>query len=249
MYHEVITTEKVPFRHRVAGVGARYLAWLVDAALIVLLLFAGLLVGSVFEPLKPGLAMAVAQLWFFVLVWGYFLLFEWVWLGQTPGKRLLGIRVIQMDGTRVTFLQAAVRNLARVVDGMPFLLGYLPVCYGLGFAAAVGNAKNRRLGDWAAGTLVVHVERAGGFVRALRDGGEAVVAVPPGMRQRLGQLSKEQKEVLLDLCMRRDQLRISDRAQLFRATADYLRDRLDLPPEAHESDEKLVLRLAGALFA
>src|SRR5438128_856954 len=99
VFHEVITTERVPFRHRVAGVGSRFLAAWIDLAIIVVLLVMGIAVGVVVEIGRPGLAEAVIALWIFGLQWGYFVLFEWLWFGQTPGKRAVGLRVINLDGT------------------------------------------------------------------------------------------------------------------------------------------------------
>lgn len=238
--HEVITTEKVPFTYRVAGVGSRFLAWLLDGLLIMLLLFAGLMFSSVLDSYRPGLGQAVFFIWLFVLSGGYFLFFEWIWLGQTPGKRVLGIRVIQERGTRVSFFHSAVRNIVRIADS-------LPAFYVLGFAVMMGHPKQRRLGDWAAGTLVVHVERTGKPIQALHEGGEAGEMSESLVRQRLGQLSREQKQTLLDLCLRRDQLRLSDRAQMFRAVAEYLRQKLDLAEQRHQSDEKFVVGLAALL--
>src|SRR5438445_3561769 len=151
LLHEILTTEKVPFTYRVAGMGSRFLAWLIDALLMSLLVFGGLLAGSILDATRPGLGMALAVFWMFVVTWGYFLFFEWLWHGQTPGKRLLGIRVIQLRGTGISFDQAAIRNLLRVVDSLPL--------YGLGFCVAACNRRHRRLGDLAANTLVVHVHR------------------------------------------------------------------------------------------
>jgi uncharacterized RDD family membrane protein YckC len=238
--HEVITTEKVPFTYRVAGIGARFLAWLLDALLIALLAFAGLMFCTVLDNYRPGLGQAAFFVWLFLLTWGYFLLFEWLWLGQTPGKRVLGIRVIQERGTRVSFFHSAVRNIIRIVDS-------LPAFYVLGFAIMMGHPKQRRLGDWAAGTLVVHVDRKAKPIQALHEGGEASPLSETLPRQRLGQLSRDQKQSLLDLCLRRDQLRLNDRAQMFHAVADYLRRQLDLMPQEHQSDEKFVVQLAALL--
>jgi len=154
--HQVLTTEKVPFSYRVAGLGSRFLAWLVDLFVIVGLDFMGAMVGSVLIVGRPGLGSALFLVWNFVVLWGYFLFFEWLWHGQTPGKALLGIRVIQWRGTEMNFFQSAVRNLLRVVDSLP-----VPVPLGpglLGFVVAACNRENRRLGDLAADTLVVHVE-------------------------------------------------------------------------------------------
>ncbi len=241
IYHEVVSTEKVPFRFRVAGLGSRFLAWLVDVAAIAALALAGVLVGSVLEMGREGLGQAVIAGWVFVLTWGYFLLFEWLWQGQTPGKRTLGIRVIEWGGTEINFYQAAVRNILRVADSLPFF-------YGLGFVVGACNRENRRLGDLAAGTLVVHVERGQKPIRALQEAGASADRARQALwRQRLAQLDREQKQTLLDLCLRRDQLRLGERARLFQAAASYLQGRLDLEPEAYESPEKFVLQLAAVL--
>jgi uncharacterized RDD family membrane protein YckC len=246
IYHQVVTTEKVPFNYRVAGLGSRFLAWLVDVLFVLVLLFMGVLVGMVVEIRREGVGQAVIFLWAFALAWGYFLLFEWLWQGQTPGKRLLGIRVIQWSGTAITFYQAAVRTILRAADALPLPH---PLGVGLvGFAAAACNRENRRLGDLAAGTLVVHVERRPRPIRALQEAGaEADRARLALLRQRLAQLDREQKQTVLDLCLRRDQLRVAERARLFAAAAAYLQSRLDVQPDAYESPEKFVLRLASVL--
>src|SRR5687767_2231715 len=126
--------------------GSRLLAWLVDVGLYVLLLVMGAGVLLVLERGREGLGQGFFVLVFFVLRWGYFLFFEWLWQGQTPGKRVVGIRVIRTDGTAVGFQSSAVRNIVRMVDALPFF-------YGLGFLIAASNAKHLRLGDLAAGTL------------------------------------------------------------------------------------------------
>jgi uncharacterized RDD family membrane protein YckC len=244
LVHEIITTERVPFTYRVAGMGSRFLAWLVDGTLIVVLAFAGFMLSGVVESARGGLGQALFALWVFVLNWGYFLFFEWLWHGQTPGKRLLGIRVIQWRGTAISFYQAAVRNLLRVVDSMPCLL--LFGFYGLGFAVAASNRRQRRLGDFAANTLVVHVERKSRPIQSLHDAASADVISVNFVRQRLGLLSREQKQTLLDLCVRRDQLRLQDRARLFAAVAAHFRDKLEIPAAALKSDEKFVLELVVA---
>lgn len=244
--HEVLTTEKVPFSYRVAGLGSRFLAWLVDLFVIVGLDFLGVLVGSVLVAGRPGLGRALFIVWNFVVLWGYFLFFEWLWHGQTPGKGLLGIRVIQWRGTAMNFFQSAIRNLLRVVDSLP-----LPVPLGpglLGFVVAACNREHRRLGDLAADTLVVHVERNVRPLLALADARGAVDRPRLALlRQRLSQLDGAQKQTLLDLCLRRDQLRVLERARLFQAAARFFEQRLELAPDEYESAEKFVLQLAAVL--
>ena len=239
--HQVLTTERVPFSYRVAGLGSRTLAWLIDFALIGVLSVAGILFFTVLDIRREGFGTAFAFLWMFAVYWGYFLLFEWLWNGQTLGKRSLGIRVIQSKGTSLTFSHSAVRNLVRFVDALPGL-------YAVGFAVAACNRENRRLGDFAADTLVVHVEQRAKPIRALIGGrGEADRARLSLWRQRLASLEREQKQTVLDLCLRRDQLHVAERTRLFRSAALYFESRLELAPDEYESDEKFVLQLAAVL--
>jgi uncharacterized RDD family membrane protein YckC len=243
--HEVLTTEKVPFTLRVAGMGARFLAWLIDLGLMFCLLLAGAAMAGLLALGREGLGQALLLVWLFVLMFGYFLFFEWLWRGQTPGKHILGIRVVQWDGTTITFFQAALRNLLRVADTLP-----LPVPLGcglVGFVVAASNREHRRLGDLAAGTLVVHVERRRQPLLALPSVATSDRAQLSLWRQRLGQLDRAQKQTLLDLCLRRDQLETVDRARLFQLAAGYLHARLDLAPEPYESPEKFVLQVGAIL--
>lgn len=255
--HEVISTEKVPFRYRVAGPGSRFLAYLTDFGVLLLLAIVGLFTANVLEVGRGGSGAALFLLWVFALTWCYFPLFEWLWQGQTPGKRLVGVRVIRGDGTGVTLPGAAGRNLLRALDWLPLLLmDRVPILlaaagpfllHAISAAVMACDGKFRRPGDLAAGTLVVHVERAAPPVRALYDEPTGAVPVHAAARQRLDRLDRQQKQTLLDICLRRDQLRIVDRAQLFRAASAFLRQRLELAPTAYQSDEKFVLEMAALL--
>jgi hypothetical protein len=95
-----------------------------------------------------GLVLAIYALLNFAIFWGYYMVFELGWHGQTPGKRLAGTRVVKLDGSGPGFLEVAIRNLVRLVD-------FLPAAYALGFVTMFLNRNARRLGDFAAGTLVV----------------------------------------------------------------------------------------------
>src|SRR5215510_11634669 len=98
------------------------------------------------KPLRPGSMPCLAS---FVLFWGYYIFFEMLWNGQTPGKRWVGLRVIRTDGTPITLSESFIRNLTRLVD-------FLPAAYGIGIISMFLDKQSRRLGDLAAGTLVVH---------------------------------------------------------------------------------------------
>jgi hypothetical protein len=93
-------------------------------------------------------AVALVGLVALLFYWGYYIFFEMVWNGKSPGKKALKLRVIRVDGTPITISESLVRNLVRLVD-------FLPVYYGVGAIAAFINPQTRRLGDLAAGTLVV----------------------------------------------------------------------------------------------
>ncbi|MES1228443.1 MAG: RDD family protein [Armatimonadota bacterium] len=148
--YAVLTPEKVVVSFTVASLGTRILAHLIDlfcAAIFVfgLVLFFSLFLGSV----VPELAQAINALISVFGLFGYFILFEALWQGQTFGKRMSGVRVVMTDGTPVTGLAAFYRNLLRPADMFP---GFL---YLVGFVSVFTNPRAQRLGDIVAGTMVI----------------------------------------------------------------------------------------------
>jgi uncharacterized RDD family membrane protein YckC len=158
----ISTPEQVAFHYELAGIGSRFVASLLDHLIIGLVMF--LIYCSAFA-LIPALSLsglsdddtttaglyvvlAVLVLIIFLVFWGYFALFETVWHGQTPGKRAGRLRVIRRDGQPVHAGEVMVRNLVRIVDFMP---GF----YGIGLTTMFIDKDARRLGDMAAGTIVV----------------------------------------------------------------------------------------------
>ena len=121
-------------------------------------------------------AYAVGVLVAYALMWGYYVFFEAIWDGQTPGKRFLDIRVVQDGGYSVSFGASAVRNLVRLLDLQP---GFL---YAVGLVSMTVSKSGKRLGDIAAGTIVVHEQRAL-IAAAVRSAPEAVSA--PAITSRL----------------------------------------------------------------
>jgi len=153
------TPENVAFGYQVAGIGSRFLAALVDTILLgllqvlvqlTLLAILGVMQKLDLENITDNLAWfsALFGLVGFAFFWGYYIFFETAWNGQSPGKRWAGLRVIRADGTPITISEAAIRNLVRLVD-------FLPVAYGIGVVCMFIDRQSRRLGDLAAGTLVV----------------------------------------------------------------------------------------------
>jgi len=146
----VSTPERVAFQYEIAGIGSRFLAQFVDVVIItviqsVITIGAGAL-GGLFNSIQLfGLVELILT---FILIAGYFLLSEAVSNGQTLGKRYVRLRVVGDQGEPLTLGQAAIRNLVRVVD-------FLPVFYAIGVVTMFSNRRAKRLGDFAAGTLVV----------------------------------------------------------------------------------------------
>ena len=142
---EIETPEGVSLRLRAAGALPRAQAWMVDLLLRFAVFFVAMIPLAIFGQGGNGLAMLLM----FALLWGYSVVCE-VWLGgQTFGKRALGLRVVNADGTPVTWLPSVVRNLLRVVD-------VLPGVYGVGLVCSLIDPYARRLGDIVAGTMVIH---------------------------------------------------------------------------------------------
>ncbi len=158
------TPEQVAIRFPLAGVGSRFLALLLDSLFqAVCYLAIGLLFSLLLASAGGNLSRVqqrTGELWLMAIVilvgfgvyWGYFTLFEAFWNGQTPGKRLCKIRVIRDSGRQITLFESMTRNLIRIVDWMPGI-------YAVGVITMFCNRQSKRLGDLAAGTIVVH-ERA-----------------------------------------------------------------------------------------
>jgi uncharacterized RDD family membrane protein YckC len=152
------TPERVPLHFALASIGNRFLACTIDHAmqaltviLMVIAFFSLANYWSLSDQLTsaPKWVYAVLILVLFLIVTGYFAFFEWLWNGQTPGKRWLKLRVIREDGRPVTFWEASVRNLLRSFDMMPAPF------YSIGLISVFSTARDQRVGDLVAGTVVV----------------------------------------------------------------------------------------------
>ena len=233
----ITTPEQVAFHHVVAGVVARCMAWFFDQLVIwsgyiaIILLFAGF---------GGGLSVALIILGIFVLDFSYFVLFELYWAGQSPGKRLFKIRVIAARGNRLTFADVLVRNAMRPVDALPFAMVTGGTC-------ALVDRWHRRLGDIAADTIVVRdAQQAAPAALAGEAGRANSFAADPALRGRiLARVSRDERDLILDLVVRRDQIEPTVREELFGQAAAHFRSRLALPGDAdHLSDEQTVVNLA-----
>ena len=157
------TPERVPLHFALASIGNRFLACAIDhaiQALTVVLMLLGFATMANYSSLgdrlsdAPKWVYAVLIVILFLIVAGYFAFFEWLWRGQTPGKRWLKLRVIREDGRPITFWEAVVRNLLRSLDIMPAPF------YSIGLICVFISSIDQRVGDLVAGTVVVREREA-----------------------------------------------------------------------------------------
>lgn len=166
------TPERVPLAFALASIGNRFLAAAIDHFIqfltIFVVLWAVLSFAGALDNLKdsggaatvlsemPKWTLAVLTIVLFLLFAGYFIVFEWLWNGQTPGKRLMKLRVIREDGRPITLWEALARNFLRIFDTFP---GFVIPIYSVGLIAVFASRRDQRIGDIFAGTVVVR-ERA-----------------------------------------------------------------------------------------
>jgi uncharacterized RDD family membrane protein YckC len=161
------TPENVVLTHQLAGPAWRCAAYLIDFAFRWAVMMGAMFVASIAAIALPGLAIGSLLLLLFLLEWGYYIGFEYFWQGQTPGKRLLGLRVIHENGQPLSWWGATLRNLVRAADTLPLMLVFgeqlgplalVPV-YGPALICMTLCPKLQRLGDLAARTVVIHERR------------------------------------------------------------------------------------------
>ena len=237
------TPEGIVFSLPLAGPVSRFLAWGVDVGCIIT-------ASSVIEQIlglfgNAGFAKATYVIAYFVISIGYGITLEWYWRGQTIGKRVLKLRVMDEHALRLEFGQVVVRNLLRFVDLLPGL-------YLVGGTACVLSRRFQRLGDLAANTIVVRNQEVpqpnleqllGGKFNSLLEYRHLAAR----LRQRT---SPQAAAVALEALLRRDELEPQARLQLFAGLADHFRSLVEIPLEAIEqlSDEQYVRNVVEILY-
>jgi len=242
LVYRVETPESATFEFELAGLGTRFAAWAVDFCIVLFISLVGLAVSACFLPfLGAGPVM-------FALVFGFaaFELYPIVMEfrdGATIGKRIVGIHVISHDGLPIDLGQAVIRNLVRAVD-------FLTPLYLFGGTVSLMNRHHRRLGDLAAGTVVVRKRRSVRPSEILppNERYNTLLEDPMlGTRLRRG-LKASERDLLVSLCLRRNQLELDRRIELFRDAAAILREKFDLADDRSLSDERLVLNVTAVLL-
>ncbi len=253
-YDLIQTPENVELERPLAGIGTRFIALLLDSLLIglILLLLAlamlAMQVGAFVTSLhgQAGVAFEVALailiVLAFVIVWGYFVLFEAFRNGQTPGKRYMQVRIVRTDGAPIGFMEAAIRNLIRVVD-------FLPSVYALGGVVMFFSRKAQRLGDLAAGTVAV-LELKPNYAATDKGAEQRKVweQAPAPLPSDPKGLTTQEYQILSNYWMRREQLTLDARMRLLPQLLRPVLERMGEPPfpSSHlESMELWVVRKLG----
>lgn len=242
---EIETPEGLSFSLVLAGPLTRFLAWLVDAACMAALvsLVEGVL--GLLQFLSLDLAFALMIWAYFLISVGYGILCEWSWRGQTVGKRLLKIRVVDEQGLKLRFSQVLLRNLLRVIDMFPSF-------YLVGGTFCLLTPKAQRVGDLIARTVVIrHPEVMEPDFKQWMAGKFNSFRRYPHLCARLRQhVTPVEAGIVLQALLRRESLLPEDRVQVFGQIASYLRGIVEFPEEATEglSDEQYLRNAADVLY-
>jgi len=253
-YYRLTTPEHIEFTFELAGVFRRFVALLIDGIISVSVFLVCLFVASlVFETPVVGKffgSFAVVVLFvaaFFIKV-GYMWALEWFFGGKTPGKYFMHIRVIQKTGVRLGGMQAFLRNVVRPVDSLPWFLNGLS-CYFVGAGFALFSTTQQRLGDFLADTLVIY-ERPVRLPPPIQlSTEEAQFWSDKKFEANLRSLTPEERSLLLQSSLQREELSIEARLRVFRALSTHLQQECGFQKPANISDEKLVLSAVSLLLS
>lgn len=223
--YSISTPENVDLHLEIAGIGNRLIAQAVDLAIIAsvnLLIILGSLVMGYYmstimsDPKARTIAIGIFAMLIILAVFfiqaAYFLFFEGAWHGQTPGKRLAGIRVIEINGQPIGWTASLIRNLVRMLDNFMFL----------GLLVVIFNKNERRVGDLAAGTLVVRERQANLAASEIKTASH----VHGDDRLDIGRITPEEYDILTEFLKRRKILDKIHRPQLAKRLAEHFADKL-----------------------
>ncbi len=242
---QIKTPEGIIFPLPLAGPLVRFLAWVVDLACISVITMA---IGwgiQLVEIASADLARAAAVLSYFLVSIGYGILCEWAYKGQTLGKRLMSIRVMDVQGLRLRFSQIAIRNLLRVID-------ILPACYLFGGLSCLLSPKGQRLGDLAANTIAIREPKISRpDLEQLLTHKYNSLRQHPHLVARLRQRTPpSQANIALQALLRREELDPLSRVDLFSQIATHFKGIIAFPQEITDgiTDEQLVRNIVEVLF-
>jgi len=241
-YVQFDTPENIEVSYELAGIGSRFLACLIDSViqlgLVVMIVIAFSYVGHISSAAfrhgsVPGWFDAFAGLAAFCILFGYYAIFELTWRGQTPGKKFAKIRVVRDGGYPIDLYSSATRNLVRIVD-------LLPPPYGIGLLTIFVNSEYKRLGDLAAGTLVIKERPVAYLGERSRGSASPMAAHFAPLIKNIDAITKEEFHTLRKFTDRRHELEIPIQAHIAMRLAIPLIQKLglevDIPVQWHYAD-------------
>jgi len=238
--YEIETPENVRFRLERAGISSRAFAWAIDVAMMACLLQLSSMLLAPLQWLSESAASAVLLVAAFLVQWWYSALCEWWFAGRTCGKWLTGIAVRTQTGLRITFVQSLVRNLLRIVDLLPGAYGVGALCCGL-------DPLGRRLGDLAAGTVVVRERRLSAPAPRLLGQLQLDLDLHPELLEIAQRLNPYERDAVQTLAVQRDRMPLAVRIESFERLSSHLGERFGFERPPHLSPEKVVLYVFAGL--
>lgn len=243
---EVVTPERVELNFPIAGLGSRFTAALIDIIIISLLnvvislaLFS-LGISEVYgDEYTSSLLLGFLLLVRFVMSFGYYIYFEYFWNGQTPGKRMMNIRVMRYGGLPMNFSSVAIRNFMRIVD-------FLLFASAIGFLVLFLSKLSQRPGDFAAGTFVVHdksitLDDLDQYLKSSQNESTKVTAPSDN---RFEKLSFEDTRLIELFTTRKLEMDLSQRREMAEKIANGIRMKLGLKRDEYEGNE-ILIRIAN----
>ena len=241
----IYTPEGVFFSMDLAGPVTRCMALVLDMAVVYAIMSVLGKVTRLIGLVNVDIATAISMAAYFAVSVGYQIATEWFWRGQTIGKRVFRIRVMDVNGLRMRFSQIAIRNLLRAVD-------ILPLFYMVGGLSCAINGKSQRLGDIAANTVVIRISDvfAPDMEKLFPDKYNSFREWPHLAARLRQRVSPQEASVAMRALLRRDLLESEARLDLFKQIADHLRSKVSFPQEAVDgvSDEKYVRNAVEILY-
>jgi uncharacterized RDD family membrane protein YckC len=239
------TPEGIVFSQLLAGPVSRFFAWFIDQLCIQAALSLMITIMGFMGIFSPGMAIAFLVIGWFVVSIGYGIFFEWSWRGQTIGKRLFRLRVVDVEGMRLQFNQIVVRNLLRFVD-------QLPVFYFVGGVTCWLNSKCQRLGDLAANTIVIRSPKIHepDLDQALAGKFNSLRQFPHLVARLRQNVSPAEANVALQAILRRDEFEPAARVEMFNDLAAHFRAKVEFPAEATDgvADEQYLRNIVDVLY-
>lgn len=239
------TPEGVVFNLQIAGLFTRFLAWAIDVAVIMTASVVIRVVTGLLSIISLDFSQALFVVSYFVLSIGYGIFTEWHWRGQSWGKRILRLRVMDASGLKLQLSQIVIRNLLRPVD-------LLPLCYLLGGSISFWNRHGQRLGDLAANTVVIAVPETFALnTQLLKESKYNSFRDYPHLEARLRQrVGPADSALALDAILRRDEIDPEARVELFHEIATHIRTLVPFEEKMDEmiTDEQFVRNAVASIY-